>query len=58
MNILIIGTGIYENRIQPAQLEGSRLTFSESLYSTAVIEAVCKSLQNLSSWQHVTMAGL
>ena len=51
-------SSIYKNWIQPAQLEGSRPTFSEALYSTAVIEAVCKSLQNLSSWQHVTMVGL
>ena len=50
-------SSIYENRIQPAQLEGSRPTFSEALYSTAVIEAACKSLQNLSSWQHMTLAG-
>ena len=50
-------SSIYENRIQPAQLEGSRPTFSEALYSTAVIEAACKSLQNLSSWQHMALAG-
>ena len=50
-------SSIHENRIQPAQLEGSRPTFSEALYSTAVIEAAGKSLQNLSSWQHIALAG-
>ena len=44
---------ISENKIQPAQFEGKRPTFSEAFYSTAVIEAAHKSLQNNLSWQKV-----
>ena len=47
---------IFENRIQPAQFEGSRPTFSEAFYSTAVAEAAHKSLQNHSSWQQVALS--
>ena len=47
---------IFEDRIQPLELEGNRPTFSESLYSTAVIEAAHDSLLNLSKWEKVKLS--
>ena len=42
---------LLEGKKTPGDFEGIRPTFSESLFSTAVIEAVEKSLANQSCWQ-------
>jgi len=47
---------ILEKMSEPAQLEGIRPTFSDAIYSTAVVEAAHISLQNNSSWQQVDLS--
>lgn len=42
---------LIEGKKSPQEFEGIRPTFSESLFSTAVIEAAERSLENHSSWQ-------
>ena len=39
----------------PLDFEGERPTFTESLYSTAVIEKAYHSLQNNSSWEKINI---
>ena len=46
---------IKNGKKNPIDFEGSRPTFMESLYSTAVIEKAYKSLQNKSSWEKINL---
>ena len=44
---------ILSNKIQPTSLDNRRPTFTEALYSTAVIEAAHKSLYNQNNWRQI-----
>ena len=42
---------LHAGEIKPQNLEGNRSTFTESIFSTAVIEAALKSLEDGGNWK-------
>jgi len=49
-------SSIINMKNKPQDFEGKRPTFSESVFSTAVVEAATESLNNRSNWETVCLS--